>query len=148
MEVCSSLPYCRRDFDVCISDRNLFVIGGSGEYASVQNNLFWYDCALGKLRSAGLIFAQSLLAGAWSDKVDLPVRSDDLKVCAYKNQLFLLSVPCARAYIFHPSTRFFAKIELCREVTEMLKENFALFNYKGDIYFKGIPEENKNSFDP
>lgn len=73
----------------------------------------------------------------WSAKVDLPVRGDDLKVCAYKNQLFLLSVPCARAYLFNPKTKYFAKIELGSEVAVALMESFAMFNYREEIYFKG-----------
>lgn len=69
--------------------------------------------------------------------MDLPVRGDDLKVCAYKNQLFLLSVPCAQAYIFNPSTRTFTKIDLCNEIHLLMMEDFSLFAYKEEIYLKG-----------
>lgn len=69
--------------------------------------------------------------------MDLPVRGDDLKVCAYKNQLFLLSVSTTRAYIFNPIRKLFTKVELCGEINALIMEDFALFSYKDEIYFKG-----------
>lgn len=69
--------------------------------------------------------------------MDLPVRSDDLKVCAYKKQLFLLSVPSARAYLFNGTTKHFAKVDLSAEICAMLTDVFTLFCYKDEIYLKG-----------
>lgn len=80
----------------------------------------------------------SVLADLWGEKVDLPVHTAGLKLCAYKNnQLLLVSTTCSRAYLFDPSSKQFIRIELCGEITSMFTEEFTVFNYKDHIYFKG-----------
>lgn len=60
-----------------------------------------------------------------------------MKICPYRSQLFLLSVSCARAYVFNPTNRTYTKIDLCDEIQLLLNENFVLFVYNEEIYLKG-----------
>lgn len=68
--------------------------------------------------------------------MDLPY-GDAFKVCSYQNQLFLVSISYARAYIFHPFTKSFTTFHICDEICNILKEGCSVFNYREVIYLKG-----------
>lgn len=37
------MPFSRRDFEACICENYLYVIGGSGDFRVREDTMFWYN---------------------------------------------------------------------------------------------------------
>lgn len=117
------LPFARRHFESCVSGSYLYIVGGTGNYRIVQQNMFWYNCVEDK----------------WSTEILLPCPSLQIKCCQFQNKLFLLSLSSMCAYQFDHANSSWQRIELPNSST-VIPKSFTLHfmcSYKNKIYLKG-----------
>lgn len=137
------MPYKRRHFESCICGNYLYIIGGTGEFRAIQDNMFWYNYKEGNYtcKKTTTHIPRDLyffFIDEWSKRIILPCSGRQLKCCEYKNQLFILSISRKCGYLFERNTSTWTAMNICdtENVVPNYSETFALFSYKDNIYIK------------
>ncbi|KAJ8951199.1 hypothetical protein NQ314_007700 [Rhamnusium bicolor] len=116
------LPFPRRHFETCMVGTNLYIIGGTGVFRVIQENMFWYNYKEDK----------------WSTQIMLPFPGRQLKCCNFLNQLFILNISNKCGFFFNEKTFVWKKMEIAIDdgVINNLSD-FSIFSYKNSLYIKG-----------
>ncbi|KAI4462477.1 kelch protein [Holotrichia oblita] len=119
----TKMPFGRRHFESCIVDNTICIIGGTGNFRVLQDNMFWYNYKLNE----------------WSQLISLPCSGLHIKCCEYRNQLFLLNIDIKCGYLYNPSTNDWVKLKI--NITESIEkcflDKFLIFSYEDFICIKG-----------
>nr|XP_008197617.1 PREDICTED: kelch-like protein 38 isoform X1 [Tribolium castaneum] len=118
------LPFPRRHFETCVCGKYLFLVGGTGPFRVIQDNLFWYD----------------IEEDQWSEVVQLPCEGRQLKCCPFGDKLLILNLNNKCGYLFSPELNEWSTLTICdlNNVLPAFSDDLSLFCYKSRIYIKGI----------
>ncbi|XP_044260352.1 kelch-like protein 20 [Tribolium madens] len=116
------LPFPRRHFETCICGKYLFVVGGTGPFRVIQDNLFWYDLEEEK----------------WSEEVKIPCVGKQIKCCSFGDKLFILNINNKCGYLFSPDKMNWTTLTFCDSCNDLppFSDVLSLFCYKSSIYIK------------
>lgn len=116
------LPFPRRHFETCMVGDILYIVGGTGVFRVIQENMFWYNYKEDK----------------WSAQMALPCSGRQLKCCSFLNQLFILNVNNKCGYFFDDKKFHWLKMEVMIDDSLISNEaEFAIFSYRDKLYIKG-----------
>ncbi|RZC41186.1 kelch-like protein 38 [Asbolus verrucosus] len=117
-----SLPCARRHFESCICGNYLFIVGGTGPFRVIRENIFWYN----------------LSDESWSEEVELPCYGRQLKCCPFDDKLFVLNINNKCGYSFNPDSKTWTKLDICdsNNVLPYYSEILSVFSYKSSLYIK------------
>ncbi|KAK9686410.1 BTB And C-terminal Kelch [Popillia japonica] len=119
----SRVPYERRHYESCVVNGRVWIIGGIGNYTKIQDNMFWYN------------YKQD----EWSQLIQLPCRSLNIKCCEYKNELFLLNIDTKYGYLYNLVTNRWKKLKIrpTDAIEKCLADKFMISSYEDYICIKG-----------
>ncbi|XP_030752210.1 kelch-like protein 26 isoform X2 [Sitophilus oryzae] len=119
----NKLPHGRRHFETCIVGDSLYIVGGTGRFRVLQNNLLHCDLKTGK----------------WSSEIiNLPKDSREYQCCSFLGQLCILYVNHGTVYTFNIADSSWQsfKIAVEEEVVNSLGK-YTVFADSTYIYIKG-----------
>ncbi|KAL3278157.1 hypothetical protein HHI36_013500 [Cryptolaemus montrouzieri] len=118
-----SMPAPRRHFESCVCGNYIYVVGGTGAYRVIQDNINWYD----------------LEGDTWSKGAVLPCSGKQIKCCCHNNQLFVFSLSEKCGYLFFHETGLWKKFEISDPNCFIPKvfTPFSIISYNNNLYLKG-----------
>ncbi|XP_022921282.1 kelch-like protein 6 isoform X2 [Onthophagus taurus] len=118
----SKLPFERRHFETCISNDVLYIVGGTGSFRIIQDNMFYYKYKTNE----------------WSKTQILPCAGRQVKCCDFQQKLFLLNINGKCGYLFDLNHNRWIQLPIYDNNIEVIYPNkFSLFSYEDKIYLKG-----------
>ncbi|KAJ8947833.1 hypothetical protein NQ318_009978 [Aromia moschata] len=114
------MPFVRRHFETCMVGNNLYIMGGTGMYRLLQENMVWYNFKDDK----------------WSGQIKLPCTSRQLKCCSFLNSFFILNINNKCGYFFNDNSSNWNKLVIKGDVTNCNSE-FSIFANRSKLYVKG-----------
>ncbi|XP_063906038.1 kelch-like protein 23 isoform X2 [Zophobas morio] len=117
------LPFPRRHFESCVCGHHLYVVGGTGPFRVIQENLFYYD----------------IQKEEWSKEIKLPCSGRQIKCCAFDNKLFILDINNKCVYQFNHDSEKWNKLEICDSENRLpfFSKNLQFFGCKSRLCIKG-----------
>ncbi|KAF2881276.1 hypothetical protein ILUMI_24895 [Ignelater luminosus] len=119
----SVMPFARRHFQSCIVENCLYIIGGTGNYRILQENMFSYDYKEDR----------------WSQLIKLPCCERQTKCCSWNDELFVFNVNEKCAYIFDKCRSSWTKMIISdkKHLVMSFPSKFSVFSHKDSVYIKG-----------
>lgn len=141
--VFARLRKSRRHFESCIVGNCIFLIGGTGDYRIVRENMEYFDILksiFSRFQRMNFQILILVFLDSWSSNYyDLPCSPHQLKCCAFKETLILLNMNEKCIFQFsHDTNRWNAmKIQDPSNILPQFSEKLLMFPYKNHIYIKG-----------
>ncbi|XP_017786331.1 PREDICTED: kelch-like protein 38 [Nicrophorus vespilloides] len=114
------MPSGRRHFETCIIKNHVYIVGGTGKFRVIQDNMLSYN----------------YVKNIWSKEIKLPDSGLNVKCCNYMNRLFLFYQNHKCGYLYYPENGCFQQLTIGDMHFPNIEGKFGVYCYDDRIFIK------------